>query len=33
MTVDVLKTVATMRQDKGGMVQTKEQYLFLHKVS
>lgn len=32
MTVDVLKIVATMRQDRGGMVQTKDQYAFLHKV-
>ena len=32
MTVDVLKIVATMRQDRGGMVQTKDQYVFLHKV-
>lgn len=32
-TVDVLKIVANLRQDRGGMVQTKEQYLFLHKVS
>ena len=31
-TVDVLKIVASMRQDRGGMVQTKEQYLFLHQV-
>ena len=32
MTVDVLKIIATMRQDRGGMVQTKDQYVFLHKV-
>ena len=32
MTVDALKILATMRQDRGGMVQTKEQYIFLHKV-
>ena len=31
-TVDVLKIVASMRQDRGGMVQTKEQYFFLHQV-
>lgn len=31
-TVDVLKILATLRQDRGGMVQTKEQYHFLHKV-
>ena len=30
--VDILKTVATLRQDRGGMVQTKDQYVFLHKV-
>ena len=30
--VDVLKVVSTMRQDRGGMVQTKEQYLFLYQV-
>ena len=33
MTIDALKTLATMRQDKGGLIQTKEQYTFLHKVS
>lgn len=31
--VDVLRIVSVMRQDRGGMVQTKEQYLFLHQVS
>lgn len=30
--VDILKIVSAMRQDRGGMVQTKEQYHFLHKV-
>ena len=30
--VDILKTVSTMRQDRGGMVQNKGQYLFIHKV-
>ena len=30
--VDVLKIVSTMRQDRGGMVQTREQYHFLHQV-
>lgn len=30
--VDILKTVATLRQDRGGMVQTRDQYVFLHKV-
>lgn len=31
--VDVLRIVSTLRQDRGGMVQTKEQYLFLYQVS
>ena len=30
--VDVLKIVSTMRQDRGGMVQTQQQYIFLHQV-
>ena len=30
--VDVLKIVSTLRQDRGGMVQTKEQYYFLYQV-
>ena len=30
--VDVLKIVSTMRQDRGGMVQTKDQYVFIHQV-
>ena len=30
--VDLLKIVSTMRQDRGGMVQTRDQYAFLHKV-
>ena len=30
--VDLLKIVATLRQDRGGMVQTRDQYIFLHKV-
>jgi len=30
--VDVLRIVSVMRQDRGGMVQTKEQYLFLHQI-
>ena len=30
--VDVLRIVSSLRQDKGGMVQTKDQYVFLHKV-
>lgn len=30
--VDVLKIVSTLRQDRGGMVQTKDQYMFLYQV-
>ena len=30
--VDVMKIVSTMRQDRGGMVQTEQQYIFLHQV-
>ena len=30
--VDILKLVSTMRQDRGGMVQSRTQYIFLHKV-
>ena len=30
--VDILKIVSTLRQDRGGMVQTRDQYLFLHRV-
>lgn len=30
--VDVLNIVSSLRQDRGGMVQTKDQYVFLHKV-
>ena len=30
--VDILKIVSTMRQDRGGMVQTEKQYIFLHQV-
>uniref|UniRef100_A0A1X7UT39 protein-tyrosine-phosphatase n=1 Tax=Amphimedon queenslandica TaxID=400682 RepID=A0A1X7UT39_AMPQE len=30
--IDVLRIVANMRQDRGGMVQTKDQYVFLHKI-
>jgi protein tyrosine phosphatase len=30
--VDVVRIVASLRQDRGGMVQTKDQYIFLHKV-
>ena len=31
--MDILKIVSTLRQDRGGMVQTKDQYLFLYQVS
>ncbi len=31
--VDVLRVVSTMRQDRAGMVQTKDQYRFIHQVS
>lgn len=30
--VDILKLVSTMRQDRGGTVQSRTQYIFLHKV-
>ena len=30
--VDVLKILSSLRRDRGGMIQTKEQYLFLHQV-
>jgi protein tyrosine phosphatase len=30
--VDVMKIVSTMRQDRGGMVQTEQQYIFLHQL-
>ena len=30
--VDLLSIISAMRQDRGGMVQTKDQYVFLHKV-
>ena len=30
--VDVLKILSSLRQDRGGMIQTKEQYIFLHQV-
>lgn len=30
--IDILQILSTLRQDRGGMVQTKEQYVFLHKV-
>lgn len=31
--IDVLRIVSTMRQDRAGMVQTKDQYRFIHQVS
>lgn len=31
--VDVLDCVTRLRQDRGGTVQTKEQYIFIYKVS
>ena len=30
--VDILKIVSTMRLDRGGMVQTRDQFIFLHQV-
>lgn len=30
--IDVLGIVSSMRQDRGGMVQTLAQYIFLHEV-
>ena len=31
--VDVLRILSSLRQDRGGMIQTKEQYVFLHQVT
>ena len=31
--VDVLEILISMRQDRGGMVQTRDQYVLLYKVS
>ena len=31
--VDILKIVSTIRQDRGGMVQTVSQYQFIYEVS
>ena len=31
--VNVPKVLSTIRQDRGGMVQTKEQYAFVYQVS
>ena len=30
--IDILRIVSTLRQDRPGMVQTKDQYRFLHQV-
>ena len=30
--VDVLRVVSTMRQDRAGSVQTRDQYRFIHQV-
>lgn len=30
--IDVLRIVSTLRQDRAGMVQTREQYRFIHQV-
>lgn len=30
--IDVLRIVSTLRQDRPGMVQTKDQYRFIHQV-
>jgi len=30
--VDILRTVSTLRQDRAGMVQTRDQYRFIHQV-
>ena len=30
--IDVLRIVSTMRQDRPGMVQTKDQYKYIHQV-
>lgn len=29
---DLLRILSLLRQDRGGMIQTKEQYIFLHQV-
>ena len=31
--IDVLRVVSTLRQDRAGLVQTKDQYRFIHQVS
>ncbi len=30
--VDLLRVLSSLRQDRGGMIQTKQQYVFLHQV-
>ncbi len=30
--IDVLRILSSLRQDRGGMIQTKQQYVFLHQV-
>lgn len=30
--IDILRIVSTLRQDRSGMVQTREQYRFIHQV-
>ena len=30
--VDILQILSSLRQDRGGMIQTREQYVFLHKA-
>ena len=30
--IDILRIVSTLRQDRPGMVQTKDQYKFIHQV-
>lgn len=30
--IDVLRIVSTLRQDRAGMVQTRDQYRFIHQV-
>ena len=31
--VDIANIIATMRKDRGGMISTKEQYVFVYQVS
>ena len=31
--VDIMHILSSLRQDRGGMIQTKEQYVFIHQVS